>query len=306
MMSRVDPVAVLRHQLPAAFPRSARKVLILNVRSGSAAASSRELARAARGAGAEVIEVARGTDLQLAVRSRLRDGVRHFIVGGGDGTLRNVIQPLVGSDASVGLIPLGTYNRFARDAGLPLGWRDALDVALHGRVEAVDVGYVNGSAFLSAVTFGVHPALLAERERLRGRWGNGGALAAATAAALRAFPIAHLTLEIDARPQSIGAPVFAVSVNRVTFDGGLPRRQTLTGGLLSAWWLAAPGRGALVAQLGAMLLGRRNAAVHEVAAPRMVIRGDGTSPAGVDGEALSVNAPLSVRVRERSLLVVKH
>ena len=118
MMSRVELVAVLRHQLPAAFPRSARKVLILNVRSGSAAASSRELARAARRAGAEVIEVARGTDLQLAVRSRLRDGVRHFIVGGGDGTLRNVIQPLVGSDATIGLIPLGTYNRFARDAGL--------------------------------------------------------------------------------------------------------------------------------------------------------------------------------------------
>ncbi|MGZ5443887.1 MAG: diacylglycerol/lipid kinase family protein [Thermoanaerobaculia bacterium] len=282
-------------------------MLILNLRSGSAAASSRELARAARGAGAEVIEVVRGTDLQLAVRSRLRDGVRQFIVGGGDGTIRNVIQPLVGSEATLGLIPLGTYNRFARDARLPLAWSDALDVALHGRVEPVDVGYVNDSAFLSAATFGVHPALLEERERLRGRCGNGVALAAATAVALRAFPVAQLTLEVDARRQRIVTPVFAVSVNRVAFEGGLPRRHTLTGGVLSAWWLAAPGRAALVAQLGAMLMGRRDAVdVHEVASRQMLICREGTSPAGVDGEVTSVKACLSLRVREQSLLVRMH
>lgn len=303
-VGRVEQLSQTSDRRPAAGPRESQKVLILNVRSGSAAATSREVARTVRRAGVEVIEVRRGTDLQLAVRTRLRDGARHFIVGGGDGTLRNVVKALAGSDATLGLIPLGTYNRFARDARLPLAWREALDVALYGRVRPVDVGTVDGSPFLSAVTFGVHAALLQERERLRERHASGLALARAAAAALLAFPVPRLTLEVDGRMEEVLAPVVAVSVNRVTFDGGLPRRVTLSGGTLSAWWLPAADRTTLVAQLGAMLLGNRDgAAIQEVSGRRIVVSGEGLSPAGIDGEATVIKRPLSLRIRERALLV---
>lgn len=303
-MGRVEPLSVASHRRAGLDPREARRVLILNVRSGSAAAQSRAVARMARSAGAEVIEVGRGTDLQLAVRTRMRSGVRNFIVGGGDGTLRNVAQALAGSDATLGLIPLGTYNRFARDAGLPLHWRDALDVALHGRVTAVDVGCVNGAVFLSAVTFGVHAAMLHERERLRARSGRGVALARAAATALAAFPVSRLRLEIEGRSRNVVTSVFAVSVNRIAFEGGLPRRHTLAGGVLSAWWLTATSRTALALQLGAMLLGRGHADdLVEATATGMIVDVEGTSNGGIDGEATAIRKRLSLRIGERALLV---
>lgn len=306
-MGRVELLSEASHRRPVVDPRDARRVLILNVRSGLAAAQSREVGRMARRAGAEVIEVRRGTDLQLAVRTRLRSGARHFIVGGGDGTLRNVAQALAGTDATLGLIPLGTYNRFARDARIPLGWRDALEVALRGRVAAVDVGYVNGSVFLSAVTLGVHAALLHERERLRARSGRGAALLKAAAAALVTFPVARLTIGIDGRTQNVVTSVFAVSVNRVAFEGGLPRRHTLAGGVLSAWWLTATTRTSLGLQLGAMFLGRGHAAdLLEASGKRMTVDVEGTSRGGVDGEAAAIRNSLSLRIRERALLVRTH
>lgn len=303
-MGRVVEQLAVAQRLTVYSPQPERKVMILNARSGATAHRVREVARSARAAGAEVIEVGRGSDLQLAVRTRLRDGVRHYIVGGGDGTLRNVIQPLVGTEASVGIIPLGTYNRFARDARLPLAWRDALDVALNGRPRAVDVGVVNETPFLSAVTWGVHPVLLAERERLRPRWSPRLAIAGAMRTAITAFPVAELELEINTVRQDIRTPVFTVSVNRVSFDGGLPHRDTLTGGTLSAWWLDAPTRMTLAAKLAALLAGWPDAAVlREVAGKRMVVRCNSSSPIGIDGEPSGNKTCLSIRVRERALRI---
>src|SRR5215212_2415248 len=87
---------------------------------------------AALAAGVEVVDLGKGVDCAAVIRQRLGEDRRLFIAAGGDGTVSAVIQPLVNSDATLSVIPAGTYNHFARDLGIPLDWSEALDVALKG------------------------------------------------------------------------------------------------------------------------------------------------------------------------------
>jgi diacylglycerol kinase family enzyme len=281
------------------------RVLFVNRRSGAASGAIRALERAASRAGVETIEVADPAVLRFAVHQRLRAGIRDFLVAGGDGTLRGVAGPLIGTDARIGLVPLGTYNRFARDAGIPLDWQRALDVALDGTPHPVDVGLVNGMPFLSAVTLGMHPALLEARERLRGRTGTRVALASSVLAALARFPVRSVALQWEDMEKRIETPVLTVSVNRVSFlQRGLPACQALDAGELHVWWLENHHRLGVARDLVRLLTGRSAPALHErtMRSVRLSARDHG-GLVGIDGEVNRITEPLSIVLQRRALLV---
>jgi YegS/Rv2252/BmrU family lipid kinase len=66
---------------------------------------------------------------------------------GGDGTINEVAQSLVGTEAALGIIPLGSGNGLARHLGIPLHVEQALQVILHGSTRRIDSCQVNGEAF---------------------------------------------------------------------------------------------------------------------------------------------------------------
>ena len=49
----------------------------------------------------------------------LRNGADLVVVAGGDGTVRQVASALVGTEATLGIVPLGTFNNFARRLNIP-------------------------------------------------------------------------------------------------------------------------------------------------------------------------------------------
>lgn len=82
-------------------------------------------------------------------------------VAGGDGTLMNAAQGLVGTSAAMGILPCGTMNVFAREIGI--GSR-RFDLALqamrsHTR-QQVDIFAVNGRPFLQMAGFGPDAAII--------------------------------------------------------------------------------------------------------------------------------------------------
>lgn len=96
-----------------------------------------------------------GTD--LAERA-LHDGFNLVVAAGGDGTVNEVLQPLAGSDAILGVIPAGTVNLWATEAGLPAR-PDALARLLSaGDVRRIDVGRVGGRRFLLMASVGLDAA----------------------------------------------------------------------------------------------------------------------------------------------------
>lgn len=132
--------------------------------------------------GAARVRVALGGEERIELRelepSRIADEVRREVergtprvaVCGGDGTLSTALGAAAGSALEVGIIPGGTLNHFARDCGIPIGdSRAALDIALRGTMQPVDLGSVNGRTILNTSAVGVYVDFVRRRELLEQR-----------------------------------------------------------------------------------------------------------------------------------------
>jgi diacylglycerol kinase (ATP) len=81
-------------------------------------------------------------DAAEQVKQALRDGCDTVFACGGDGTVHDVVQGLVGSDVALSVIPLGTANSLANDLGLPLSPMGSAQAALNAKPRRIAVGRV--------------------------------------------------------------------------------------------------------------------------------------------------------------------
>ncbi len=65
------------------------------------------------------------------------------IVAGGDGTIHEVINGLVGSRTILGVIPFGTANIYALETGVPLEIEKACELIVQGEINEIDLGKVS-------------------------------------------------------------------------------------------------------------------------------------------------------------------
>jgi diacylglycerol kinase family enzyme len=123
---------------------------------------------AARLPQARVEIVPRGDQLTDRARAACSDGAEVVAAAGGDGTLSAVSQALVGSDVRLGVLPFGTRNHFALDAGVPLDLGQAVDLLASGTARRIDVGAVNDAYFINNASIGLYPQLVDLRDQ--GTW----------------------------------------------------------------------------------------------------------------------------------------
>lgn len=72
----------------------------------------------------------------------IADGCDTILAGGGDGTVHEALQTMVGGSAVLGVIPMGTANALARDLGLPSSPVKAAKMLLNAMPVRVSVGNV--------------------------------------------------------------------------------------------------------------------------------------------------------------------
>ena len=89
----------------------------------------------ASGCDAEIIQLRAGQDPADAAREASAR-VSIVVAGGGDGTVSGVAAGIFGSQAALGVLPLGTLNHFAKDLHIPLDLREAVAVVAAGHVAA--------------------------------------------------------------------------------------------------------------------------------------------------------------------------
>jgi diacylglycerol kinase family enzyme len=136
-------------------------LLISNARAGSVSARTKEVIVKALSADFK-LEVAdtearnHATELARDATDRDFDAV---LVFGGDGTINEAAQPLVGSDVALGILPGGSTNVMARSLGVP---RDPVEatafLAQHlrsGTKRRVNVGRANDRYFLFSAGMGL-------------------------------------------------------------------------------------------------------------------------------------------------------
>jgi diacylglycerol kinase (ATP) len=93
-------------------------------------------------------------DAQQYAREAVADKLDVVIAAGGDGTINEIIQELVGSETALGVLPVGTANVWAREMGIPLDIAGASEILAYGRTRRIDAGSVNGRYFLLMVGIG--------------------------------------------------------------------------------------------------------------------------------------------------------
>ena len=113
-----------------------------------------------------------GTEL---ARQAVNDGYELVIAAGGDGTVAEVAEGLVASNAVLGVLPLGSVMNVARMLGLPRDLDQAAEVIKTRRIARIDVGRARSQAktsfFMEAAGVGIDAGLFAYFNQLdRGNW----------------------------------------------------------------------------------------------------------------------------------------
>lgn len=260
------------------------------------------------------IAVATGTRLGEALHAALAQGPDVLVAAGGDGTVSAAAWAVAGTRTALAVVPMGTLNHFARDAGIPLDVDEAARVALQAPAAPVDVGEANGRVFVNNASIGLYPDAIEERERRRaagaGRAASKGlAMVQAAGTVLRQVPAHHLHLAIDGRPAVRTTSFLFIGNNAYeTALGRLGRRASLTRGELSLYTMRRPGRRAVLGLAARALVGRldesRDLETHAarevtVDCHRRALR------VALDGEVVRLATPLRLRTRPGALRLVR-
>lgn len=102
------------------------------------------------------------TELAMEAASSQIDMV---VAVGGDGTINEVGQGVVGSDVILGTIPAGSGNGFARNFNIPLNIRKSIELLKHPAIKKVDVGKINDHYFFNVAGIGLDAEISAHFER---------------------------------------------------------------------------------------------------------------------------------------------
>jgi diacylglycerol kinase (ATP) len=99
-------------------------------------------------------------------RAAVRDGCKLVIAAGGDGTVAEAAAGLVHTDATLGIMPLGSVMNMARTLGIPRDLKQAARTIANGHVLAMDIGSVANHLFLEAGGVGLAAGLFGYFNRL--------------------------------------------------------------------------------------------------------------------------------------------
>lgn len=250
--------------------------------------------------------------LEEEVRKSVKAGASRVLMSGGDGTIRCGAAAVAGTPVELAIMPCGTLNHFARDHGIPVDLKEALQVAGGESVVTADAGYVNEHIFLNTSSIGAYVTFMRVRERLEPRLGY---RIASLFALLRTFFIMRtmtVEIEVEGRPMIYRTPLVFIGVgerelqvptlgNRVS--GGRRGLHVLVVSgrekarmLLLAWEAVTRGieSAARAPELDSFIVDRCRISMS---------RSDTT--VALDGEAVRLRTPLEYRFEKDILRIVR-
>ncbi|HEY1604790.1 MAG TPA: diacylglycerol kinase family protein [Allosphingosinicella sp.] len=234
-----------------------------------------------------------------------------LVAAGGDGTISTAAGAVAETDMALGVLPLGTLNHFARDAGIPLDLKEAVAAIAGGRTRRVDVAEVNGRVFINNSAVGLYPELVKSREAQQRRLGRGKKLAMLVAGmrAFWRFSRRRLTLRLAGHEGSIVTPLLFVGNNRYGMNlMGLGARDAIDQSELCLYAPLAGGPFHFLSVSLRAVLGREDRQ-RDFLALGGVSEVEIDSPkasliVATDGEAQRLETPLCYRIRPGALKLI--
>lgn len=166
------------------------------------------------------------------VKEAIANGCDTVFACGGDGTVHDVLQGLVGTEAALGVIPVGTANALAHDLDLPLNAEGAAQAALTSEPRRIAVGKLRYQHwkgdqrwcyFTVAAGIGVDAHLFYKlNATAKLHFGMGAYYARATQLWLT-HPMQNFAIQVGDNGQPRQAEVSQVLAVRIRYFGGMLR-----------------------------------------------------------------------------------
>jgi len=255
----------------------------------------------------EVYTVRPDSHLESVVHNAIKSGTKLIVVAGGDGTIDSVVGAMVGTDATLGIIPTGTRNNVAFNLGITGDIANSVALLRQAGRLSIDVGRVHCGHtrhwFLEAAALGLLSDLYPMADELQhGDLGQIGALfstlISATPSRLRISLDGHKHLDTTAHMMLITnmpflGPHFQISPNVSFRDGRLDVFTFSDMSKLNMLSYAMLSRGGRVEDAG----------IHHYRARHVTIVSNPQMPVLADGTPLGQGS-LSVHVHPRALKVI--
>lgn len=227
--------------------------IVFNIGSGHGdpAASKKIIADAMRTAGRsfELLEVGDPQQLPAIAERAVGLAVEHdgvVVAAGGDGTINAVANAVLVSARPFGVLPQGTFNYFGRANGISQQIDESVQTLLNGRIQATQVGLINGRVFLVNASIGLYPRILEDREVFKKRYGRHRIVALWSAASTVMRRHRHWLLQLEderGREAILQTPTLFVGNNALQLEQvGLPQAQDVEAGFLAAVAIKPIGR----------------------------------------------------------------
>ncbi len=157
-----------------------------------------------------------GHGAELAAQAS-QEGAPLVIAAGGDGTIHEVAQGIVGTETALGILPLGSGNDYIRVLGIPKDLVGAGKVLARGRTRQVDIGLAGDRYYLNSLGMGIDGQIARDYKEIRWLKGEPGYYMAALWEIARFRPF-HVHARADG--WSHRGPMLAVSVMNGPYAGG--------------------------------------------------------------------------------------
>ena len=230
------------------------------------------------------------------------------VAAGGDGTLNAVARVVLGQGVPFAILPQGTFNYFGRTYGISQDTEASTRCLLDAKIEPVQVGMLNGLAFLVNASLGLYPTLLEDREAFKQKYGRSRwvALWSGLVTLFRNHRQLTLALEVEGANKRIRTPTLVVGNNALQLEQiGIEQTDALAHGELVAMGAKPVGTLSLYKLLALGLFSHLGEAenVFSFGFKNMVVNplGSRRVKVAMDGEITHIQSPLKFSVAEHRL-----
>jgi len=244
-------------------------------------------------------------EAEALARHAVEEGFMRIVAAGGDGTVTQVANGLAGSNATLGVLPMGSVNVFAMELGLPLhNLQRCWEIIEDTSVRLVDLPSANGKYFVQLGGVGLDAQVVKETSlAFKRSFGPLSYLISAAQIAARQPP----KLFIESEHTSLEEGSFVLVGNGRLYGGPFPffKQAIIDDGLFDVVVFKRLGYLEIIRYLQDVVFSSDINApeIEYFQTRRLRITSEQDVPLELDGE-FAGNCPVDFRIRERALRVL--
>ncbi len=244
-------------------------------------------------------------EAEALARSAVEEGFTRIVAAGGDGTVSQVANGLADSNATLGLLPMGSVNVFAMELGLPVhNLQRCWDIIEDTNVRLVDLPSANEKYFVQLAGVGLDAQVVKETSlAFKRNFGPLSYLISAAHIAARQPP----KLIIESEHTSLEEGSFVLVGNGRLYGGPFPffKHAVIDDGLFDVVVFKRLGYLEIIKYLQDVVFSSaiKVPEIEYFQTRQLRITSEQDVPLELDGE-LAGNCPVDFRIRKRALRVL--